>query len=489
MAQLSTLFLLLACLVWSNWLVARDFDTRGTLRMLFKSVVLVVAATLSKENGALFPLLFGLLAWFGWQQLRREGQPIPAGFRFGVRALVLAPILIGLAILAVSPELALGSYASRDFTLSERLATQGKILWFYVRLFLLPTPSAMGLFHDDIEIIGPGSLQALLAWGAWLAALTAAILARSRVPLLSFAVIWYLCAHAMESSIFGLELAYEHRNYLALIGPALALSAGMSAVLDRLGRSRLHGFGVVMLILAALTLSRSLQWSDTHRFFAAEFRNHPNSPRALLSAVGQQYAQGAPPEWYVAQIPRLREAHDDAIWPLLIHASLQCSNPDHPVPWQQIQSEIRSGKETFQLDSQVKVIIGRLVEDSCPHLDTRPFLDFLRLARLRAQTDGESALARAFSIFLAWTYRELGDYDNAEIWYRQAAAEAPPARVEELFELAYFLLNQGRTERLPEVIDAIERRRQQFRLPIGYRLDEVRQHYATLQRESGLTEE
>lgn len=488
MAQLSTLFLLLACLVWSNWLVAQDFGVRATSRMLLKAIALVVAATLSKENGALFPLLFGLLAWLWWEQARPVGKPIPAGFRFGVHVLVLAPILAGLAVLAVSPELALGSYATRDFSLSERLATQGKILWFYVRLFLLPTPSAMGLFHDDIEVLSPGSLQAMLAWGAWLAAFSVAVLARKRAPLLSFAVIWFVCAHAMESSFFGLELAYEHRNYLALFGPALAISAGLHRLLDRAARQRVRAFGLLVLILATLTFSRSVQWSDTQRFFAGEFRNHPDSPRALLSEVARHHALGAPAEWYVAQVPRLRAAHGDAIWPLLIHASLQCSNPDHPVPWQLIEQEIRSGSETFQLDSQAKVVVGRLVENKCPHLDTRSFLAFLHLARLRAQADGDRALARGFSTYLAWTHREIGNRDDAETWFRQAAAEAPPARVEEWFELAYFLLNQGAADQVPEVIDAIELRRQKFRLPIGYRINEIRQHYATLLQESGVPE-
>lgn len=486
MAQLSTLFVLLGCLLWSGWLLRGDFRWPATLRMMLATSTSLLAALLSKENGALFPLLFAVITWLWWERRRPPQQAIPASLRASVYLFIVIPVVAGLAIAANNPDMILGSYAWRDFTPGERLATEGKILWFYVQLFLLPFPSSMGLFHDDIAILSPASWQALVAWLAWFALVIAAISIRRRFPLLAFAVLWFLLSHAMESTILGLELAYEHRNYLALIGPALALSYGLLHAIDRFApQRRMVLLGLVMLVLATATFSRAIQWGDKQRFFATEFRNHPNSPRAILSDVARHHELGAPPSWFEAQIPRLRAAHDDAVWPLLIHASLQCANPSHRVPWQDIASEIRAGANIRQLDEQFKVVIGRLVERNCPHLDVSEFIKLMQLTRLRALADGDGTIARVLSRYIGWTYRETGDVGQAAAWYRQAASEAPEDRVEELFELAYFLLNNDAIDELPGVIAELDRRRERFTLPIGYRIDEIRGFYSMLLQEAG----
>jgi len=42
----------------------------------------------------------------------------------------------------------MGGYATRDFTLGERLLTEGRVVVRYMSLFLLPLPSRMKLYYD-----------------------------------------------------------------------------------------------------------------------------------------------------------------------------------------------------------------------------------------------------------------------------------------------------------------------------------------------------
>jgi hypothetical protein len=47
--------------------------------------------------------------------------------------------------------------------------------------------------------------------------------ARKR-PVLSFFILWYFGNLVIESSIFPLEMAYEHRLYLPAVGPFVLFS-------------------------------------------------------------------------------------------------------------------------------------------------------------------------------------------------------------------------------------------------------------------------
>ena len=62
----------------------------------------------------------------------------------------------------------------------------------------------------------------------------------------AFAVLFFLAGHILESSIFPLELIFEHRNYLPSFGPwfALGVSGLLLANHFRHGRSLKIGLAV-----------------------------------------------------------------------------------------------------------------------------------------------------------------------------------------------------------------------------------------------------
>ena len=288
MTILSTLIALLGFLVY---LIGRERLSRGDgtgLRWIWASPVFAVLGLLAKENALLLPLLLFVSEW---SLLRFRGLDARSRRNLQVFfvATVAAPILVVVGFLAWNPEYL--SSAGRPFTIPERLLTETRVLWFYLRLLLSPDISAMGLFHDDF-MLSRSLLQpwtTLVAVAAWIAVLGGALALRRRFPLVTFATLFFLAGHALESTVIPLELVYEHRNYLPGIAPLFALAylptAGAGVV--PISRTLLNSLiAAVLLALAASTALRAYDWSGFGRLITAEVEHHPGSLRANF-----QYAQ------------------------------------------------------------------------------------------------------------------------------------------------------------------------------------------------------
>ena len=129
--------------------------------------------------------------------------------------------------------------------------------------------------------------------------LLGALLLLGRQPLVSLGILWFFTGHLMESTVIGLELVHEHRNYLADYGIILAVTALVAqAPLRKLGPLiRIATPAVFLLLFSYTTWVRATQWSDVVSQAAYEARHHPQSYRAVFAA-GRVYAKlalnGAP---------------------------------------------------------------------------------------------------------------------------------------------------------------------------------------------------
>lgn len=293
MAQMSTLFMLLAMLLY---IVARGRLALGTqpwaLVALFVGIPLLTGAgVLSKENAIAIPALCVLLE-FG---CFRERRPPPAIHAF-IGLYLLAPLVIGLALLAWRWDWILGGYDYRVFDLQERLLSQARALCEYLCNILLPNPARMGVYTDDFAhstslLSPPTTLLAILA----LMSITAAAWRfRDRLPPLFMGWGIFLAGHVVESSALPLELYFEHRNYFPMLGILYAAVglAGMAIQRHFAGgasnaRARV-AVAAALAILAVLSLSTHLRartWSDETLLVEAAARSHPYSMRAQLAVV------------------------------------------------------------------------------------------------------------------------------------------------------------------------------------------------------------
>ncbi len=249
-----------------------------------------VLATLSKENGALLPLLAWVLEATVFDRYGDARETLGGGFLHWRRVFIVLPALLLLGYLASAlPALVHGSHQGRDFTPGQRLLTEGRVLWIYLRDLWLPRAHDGGLFHDDFTV-SHGLLSPATTLFAWLG--IAALLAfsirarRARADWLvasSAAIVFFFAGHLIESTWLQLELVFEHRSYLpaALMFWPLALWV-CSGARDPEGRLRWPAwFALVLLVFfSAQTARRAAVWGEPFQQALQWAHEHPRSPRA-----------------------------------------------------------------------------------------------------------------------------------------------------------------------------------------------------------------
>jgi len=259
----------------------------GRLLILAGFLVFGALAVFSKESGILLVLFMFVIELTLFRFKNSSGQT--DRFITGLFAVVLLlPACLVLVKLALNPGWVLNGYERRIFTLPERLFTEARVLMLYLKLTVMPTTSTLGLYQGDITLsrglLSPATtLYSLLALsGLFVSAL--ALLKRQ--PLISLGILWFFCAHTLESTIFALEIAHEHRNYLADFGIILALGSAIAVMpMQKLGSIVRTGTPLLLLCLFSYTTwLRADQWSDNVKFAVFEALHHPQSFRAVYSA-------------------------------------------------------------------------------------------------------------------------------------------------------------------------------------------------------------
>src|SRR5258706_293094 len=250
-------------------------------------------ALFTKENSATLPLAYLLIEVALFRH--RPGRLLQLA---GVAAAELALVWLVAALAFGRNPLSLGAIAtlasqSAEIPRAAYFATQMPVLWTYVRLFFWP----VGLHLDyavDLE-------RGLAGAGVWLAlaahalVIVLALVAWRRRPLITFALLFYYLAHAVESSFIPIpELAFEHRAYLPDLGLCLLVGWLLIAEAPRpWGGRMVAGISVaVLLVLGVLTWQRNEQWrhpvafwQDNVRLAPAKARAWGNLGKSLLDAI------------------------------------------------------------------------------------------------------------------------------------------------------------------------------------------------------------
>lgn len=309
MTALSALFVLLGLILFLKGRVRMISGRRnGAWLILIGLFGCGMLGALSKENGVLLPafmlvlelaLFSGEQPWTAWHRQTRNSK----------RALLLAITAIGSMTLVAVINYALPNYSYRGFTMAERLLTESRVLFFYLSLILVPRINKFGLFHDDIEI----STGLMTPWTTLpsvigiIGLFVFAILALRKWPLFALGVLWFFTSHLLESTVFPLEIAHEHRNYLATYGVLLAVVHLIDIVSIQLGHKRFWWtLPVIVVAFAGTTYFRAAQWSNSVTLFSFEVFHNSESSSAQ-AGLGMRLAMRG---YYDKGIIALRRASE-----------------------------------------------------------------------------------------------------------------------------------------------------------------------------------
>ena len=174
-------------------------------------VITYLLGILSKENAILTGLMLSVLYVFLLRELCGNKLWDAWVIIFGV-----LPSIIVLGYLCLH----IAQHTRPDFGPFERLLTESVILQDYLDKILLPTPRKLNIFNDGFPVYKNlfDSAVTIKSVSFWLVLSALALVLRKRAVFLAFGLFWFLSGHLLESSIFGLELYFEHRNYLPSLG-------------------------------------------------------------------------------------------------------------------------------------------------------------------------------------------------------------------------------------------------------------------------------
>jgi protein O-mannosyl-transferase len=250
---------------------------------------------LCKEDAALLPLYLLVIEWLIFGFLNNRQSTSKAILSFYVCCLII-PGVLGLIYLLTRTNLFVGGYALRNFTLRERLLTEFRVVFLYIKWTYIPDIRQLALYHGDIAL-SKNLLTPLTTLWSLLALIGFAGLTwfqRKQRPLLSLGILFFFAGQAMESTILPLEIAFEHRNYLpdyGLILAALSLLLLPTPEGRRNTRSSLRwGIAAIAIpVLFSVTLLRAHEWRSMLDFSYYEALHHPESERSVYE-LGKEYA-------------------------------------------------------------------------------------------------------------------------------------------------------------------------------------------------------
>ncbi len=184
----------------------------------------------------------------------------------------------------------LKDYEERPFTLAQRLLTQPRVVLFYLSLIFYPLPGRLSIAHSfDISASLFSPVSTLFAILSILGGVVFAVLFSRRYRILAFCFLFFLVNHLLESSVFPLELVFEHRNYIPSMVVFLPITIGLCLLFKRYANaSGMKGILAVFIVLLLVGLghatylrnfawkSEQSLWADASMKAPDQFRPHHN---------------------------------------------------------------------------------------------------------------------------------------------------------------------------------------------------------------------
>ena len=401
-----------------------------------------VPGILSKENAVLLPFFMLILEfvlfssekpWKLWRTLSRGAQG----------TIIVSVVLLLLMGLVLAINYALPNYIYRQFNIFERVLTESRVLFFYISLILVPRIDKFGMFHDDIEI----STSLFSPWTTLPSVLglivlfLIAVVKFKKWPLFTLGTLWFFTAHLLESTILPLEIAHEHRNYLATFG---VLLVGLHVV-DRgshmLGHRKLWLLlPLMMLVFAGITYFRAVQWANPVSLFHYEVLHNPDSSSAqaglgMRLILSGQYEEGMKALRRASELEPTEASYLINMHMVAAEAGKNMTVPDHEETINRLKNGHLSATTILALQ-----YVDECISTTCPSLqgDMETWLNIL----LNRSASGEHD-ASLFYHLLGRTLYVEGKADGAINAYKRSY-QLDPQYLHPLIELGYLYIRLQR---------------------------------------------
>lgn len=479
MTELSALFTLSGLLFY---LYGREkLSTNPKKGFIFLFIGVGASLTLSifsKENGVLLVAYILTIEFFLLQPLNI--YPTTRKLYYWLIPSVFAPFF--LLILYLGDRALLGAgFENRDFSLNERLLTQPRILFEYIHHILLPSTSDMSIFHDDYII----SRSLLSPWttlpsiiGVTILIIMSVVL-RKKQPLIAFAIIWFFIGHILESTVLSLELYFEHRNYLPMLGFLIAFSWYFTELFSS-HRTIATGLAVLTTLLLSFLLNQNaILWSKPIELVANWHQAHPNSLRTQEAYLNVMKPFGVT-EKDLTNEQSSKQLSKPYIRLLNLRQACQTNSIDSETLSMAIEI-FRNNPIHSTASTALTSFISEWLDGSCPDLTTKKAEAFLLTLSSLERTQKSHIFAHYVHYWLSVIYRDKQDLANTMKHLDQAYAFSPDLEVLKL--RAAYLTSAGLYTEALEVLNdtsLIEKKGYKSRLALTIKQDEINQLKKTI---------
>lgn len=435
-----------------------------------------VLAMLCKQSAASLPAAILLVeyllfdsSWAGWKRKLLYILPLAAVFivvGLYVAGFFSSDMTLGMLLEDVSDQLRETQRVSRW----EYLCTQFAVVAVYLKMLVLP----IGQNVDHMFPFSSGFWDGLTPYAFLLlsAVVAAAVWARRRHPVVTFAVFWFFITLSVESSIFPIKDALvEHRLYLPLAGMCLLPPYLFFTLLRRRRWAAVVLTALVVIALATATVLRNRVWAEPVTFWADVVDKSPQNYRALnnlgLALSSEGRAREALP--YFQEAVRIRP-NDSIILSSYGSALNSLGQFDQAIDVLRHAVAVNPEQTTAHYHLGVALVgKGRYGEA----------VDHLKRALDRRSNDPSA------NYYYGLAAARLGRFDEAEAHFKRVL-DKQPENAEVLYNLGAIEFRQGRLDKAAEHFEALLRVRPdnagaQFSLGLiathKGRTDEAVRHY------------
>lgn len=467
MTELSGLFTLLGLIAY---LYGREKAIRdpvgGYLFMTLALGIFGLLAVLSKENGA---LLLAYVLVTEYLLLRVVQRDVPKGYGLWCCIVLVVPLVLLLSYM-LYPVLWAGAYGARDFTVGERLLTESRVLVSYLKQLVIPEIGGSGLFHDDYQV-SRGVLDppvTLISMVAVFLLVGVSFFRRTQRLFISFAIAWFFAGQLMESTVVALEIYFEHRNYLPILGFVFAGVISPFRV-EGWTRTVVVVFIVLLFLYFSFVVHTNAQlWGGAARATLVWASEHPASIRAQSAAIDRLVLLGRSEEAR-KHLMKLSRHHPDSGMVIMKQLNFDCKNGYlNSRSFEELLSRLRTSSFSVGVLDEIKSAASLADAGVCVTLNNNSIMRVF--AALDENTAFQDRSARqVVSYFRGVTYGRLGKLDSA-IESLSNAFEAGPDLDIRLMQAAYLSSAGLYADALEFVISG----REEVRNSGGYLIERMR---------------
>ncbi|RLA44160.1 MAG: hypothetical protein DRR42_20835 [Gammaproteobacteria bacterium] len=330
----------------------------------------------------------------------------------------------------------------------------------------------MGIYHDDVNLSRSyfeplSTLYAIVGWVLLLLG-CAKLLVWRHGRYFVFAIAFFLVGHGTESTVFSLELYFEHRNYFPGVGLFLAIGVLFASLVRKWPQVKsplLVYLGAYVLLLATQTSSQVQIWSNEPLLILNNVNSHPQSFRANTDMAAHMARLGSidAARHYSARAFDVSKSEriDDY---LLRDLALSCE-VNETVLSDRFQSlGVKNAERPISSVQTLHVLVRMLQDNACPAFDRTGFAD--RMANIFLQADYLSKASPNIYFSLAVLENSLHRYENAYAYVEYFLTMSPHSKRGMLMKL-HFSAVLGKLDERNEMIATLLELDQRGDLTVG----------------------